>query len=289
MEFETIESGGLRYVVSRAGEGPDVVLMHGFPDTPYSWAEIEQALVDAGWRVTVAWLRGYHVETIVAGRGYDPETLGRDALGLLDAIGASSAVLVGHDWGALCAYSAAGLAPERVRALATFGIPHPAVLERTPSAVWSVRHFFALKLPWAERMCRREDFAYLDRLYRRWSPNWSGPEREQSLDRAKQALSSPATLSGAIGYYRDLPLGGPPPVTARVPQVPGLVVGGAEDLVDVRLFTRTAELLAQPSRALIVQGAGHWPHREQAAQVVPELVEYLRPFAASGSQGPTSA
>jgi pimeloyl-ACP methyl ester carboxylesterase len=280
MDFQTISGETQQYVVSTAGEGPDLVLLHGFPDTPYSWDEIERVLVGAGWRVSVPWLRGYRQETIVAGRGYDPETIGRDVLGLLDAVGASSAVLVGHDWGALSTYSAAALAPERVRAIATFGIPHPSVLERSPSALWAVRHFLALKLPVAERVCRRNDFAYLDELYRRWSPSWFGPERDESLARAKQALSSPATLTAAIDYYRDLPLGKPPAVTALVPQVQGLVVGGTEDVADVKLFRRTAELLAQPSRVLIVEGAGHWPHREKAALVIPVLVEFLRPFAA---------
>jgi pimeloyl-ACP methyl ester carboxylesterase len=275
VEFETLDGDGRRYVVSRRGEGPDVVLFHGFPDTPYSWSQIEEALVGAGWRVTVPWLRGYRQETIVAGRRYDPETLGRDGLGLMDAIDVPGAVLVGHDWGALIAYAAAALAPERVRAIATAGIPHPAVLERTPSAFWAVRHFLGLKLPWAEWVCRREDFAYLDKLYRRWSPSWSGPERDETVRLAKEALSSRATLAGAISYYRDLPLGSPPPVTAHVPRVRGLVIGGTEDLADVELFTRTAELLLQPSRALIVSGAGHWPHRENAALVVPELLAFL--------------
>ncbi len=276
MELETIDGDGQRYVVSRRGEGPDVVLFHGFPDTPYSWSQIEDALVGAGWRVTVPWLRGYRQETIVPGRRYDPETLGHDALGLLDALGVSSAVLVGHDWGALISYVAASLAPDRVRAIVTYGIPHPAVLERTPSAFWAVRHFLGLKLPWAAWACRRSDFAYLDKLYRRWAPNWSGPERDETLRRAKEALSSPATLEGAISYYRDLPLlGSPPEVTARVPDVPGLIVGEDDALARAELFVRTAELLPAPSRALIVEGAGHWPHREKAEVVIPELLAFL--------------
>ncbi|HEY2282458.1 MAG TPA: alpha/beta hydrolase [Solirubrobacteraceae bacterium] len=275
MDFRTIEGEQQRYVVSQRGEGPDVVLLHGFPDTPYSWSQIETELVDAGWRVTVPWLRGYHEETIVPGRGYDPETLGRDGLGLLDAIGVSRAVLVGHDWGALIAYVAAALAPERVRAIVTLGIPHPSLLTRTPAALWAVRHFFALKLPWSERTCRRNDFAYLDTLYRRWSPGWSGPEREETVRRAKQALSSRATLEGAIAYYRDLPLGGQPPALQRVPRVPGLIVGGEHDLGESAMLTRTAELLGSPSRALIVPDAGHWPHRENPGVVVPELIEFL--------------
>lgn len=279
MEFRTISSGGRRHVVSQAGDGADIVLVHGFPDTPYSWSEIETALVGAGWRVTVPWLRGYHEETIVAGRRYDPETLGRDALELLDAIDAPRAVLVGHDWGALLTYVAATLAPDRVRAIVTSEIPHPSLLRRTPAALWATRHFLRLKLPWAVRTCRRDDFAYLDELYERWAPSWSGPERDESLRHAKQALSSQATLEGAIAYYRDLPLGGAP-VTARVPAVPGLVIGGASGLADAELFTRTAELLAPPSRALIVEGSGHWPHREHAAVVVPELLRFVAQFGA---------
>jgi pimeloyl-ACP methyl ester carboxylesterase len=276
VEFRTIPGDGRRHVVSTTGDGPDVVLLHGFPDTPYSWAEIEGALLDAGWRVTVPWLRGYHPDTIVPGRPYDPETLGRDGLALLDAIGSSRAVLVGHDWGALVAYVAATLAPERVRGLVTLGIPHPSVLTRTPASLWAVRHFLTLKLPWAARTCRRRDFAYLDALYRRWAPGWSGPEREESLRRAKQALSTKATLDGAIAYYRDLPLGGSPaPVLVSPPAVPGLIVGGASDLPKPELFTATAERMSALSRALIVDGAGHWPHRENAPAVVPELLAFL--------------
>lgn len=275
MEFRTIMGEEQRYVVSQRGEGPDVVLLHGFPDTPYSWSDIEATLVDAGWRVTVPWLRGYHEETIVPGRGYDPETLGRDGLGLLDAIGVSQAVLIGHDWGALITYVAAALAPERVPAIATLGIPHPSLLKRTPASMWAVRHFLGLKLPWAARTCRRNDFAYLDGLYRRWSPGWSGPERDETVRLAKEALSSQATLEGAIAYYRDLPLGGQPPALRRVPTVPGLVIGGEHDLGESAMLTRTAELLGPPSRALIVPHAGHWPHRENPSTVQPELLGFL--------------
>ena len=246
MEFRTITGGeGNSFVVSQAGEGPDIVLLHGFPDTPHSWSEVQAALVGAGWRVSVPWLRGYHPDTIVAGRRYDPETLGRDGLGLLDAIGAPRAVLVGHDWGALETYVAATLAPERVRAMVTLAIPHPSLLRRTPASLWAARHFLALKLPWAARATRRNDFAYLDKLYRRWAPNWSGPERDESLREAKRALSSQETLNGAIDYYRALPLGGSR-LLEGPPAVPGLIVGGTADLVDAELFTATAALLPEP-------------------------------------------
>ncbi len=273
MEFRTIEHDGQRFVVSRDGDGPDIVLLHGFPDTPYSFAALRERLLAAGWRVTVAWLRGYHPETIVAGRPYDPETLGRDVLALLDAIGAEQVVLVGHDWGALEAYVAATLAPQRVRAIVALAIPHPSLLPRTPASLWAARHFVALKLPWAARSTARGDFAYLETLYRRWAPNWAGAERDESLERVKRALSTPATLAGAIAYYRALPLGGSE-VMRAVPAVPCLVVGGTVDLVDAAVFRATAQLFGAPSRSLIVDGAGHWPHREDAAAVLPEIVAF---------------
>jgi pimeloyl-ACP methyl ester carboxylesterase len=274
VEFRTVSHEGRNYVLSQVGEGPDIVLLHGFPDTPYSWSKIESTLVDAGWRVTVPWLRGYHPETIVPGRRYDAETLGNDVLGLLDALGISRTVIFGHDWGALETYVASALAPERVRAIVISDIPHPSLLERTPKALWGVRHFLGLKLPWAAWTCRRGDFAYLDRLYRRWAPTWSGPEREETLRLAKEALSSPATLNGAIDYYRDLALGGSP-AAERVPKVPGLIIAGEHSIGEPRQFERTAEMLPAPSRALIVGGAGHWPHRENEAVVVPEVLRFL--------------
>ncbi|HEY2719313.1 MAG TPA: alpha/beta hydrolase [Solirubrobacteraceae bacterium] len=274
MEFQTIESAGQPFVVSQQGEGPDIVLVHGFPDTPHSYAALQDALVKAGWRVTVPWLRGYHPATIVPARPYDPETLGRDGIALLDAIGAQQAVIVGHDWGALVAYVLAALAPERVRGLVTIAIPHPSLLQRTPASLYRARHFLALKLPWADASTRRNDFAYLETLYSRWAPNWSGPARDECLVQIKHALAEPATLKGAIDYYRALPLGGSK-LLQRPPAVSNLAVGGTADIVPAELFDATAKLFPEPSRAVIVDGAGHWPHREGEDVVLPQIVSFV--------------
>jgi pimeloyl-ACP methyl ester carboxylesterase len=275
MEFHKIEGAGQPFVVSQQGDGPDVVLVHGFPDTPHSFARLQNELANAGWRVTVPWLRGYHPETIVPGRPYDAETVGRDGLALLDAIGAQRAVFVGHDWGALMCYTAAALAPERVRGIVAIAIPHPSQLQRTLAALYSARHFFALKLPWAESSTRRNDFAYLETLYRRWSPNWSGSERDRSVAEVKQAFSRPEALKGAIDYYRALSLGRGSRLLERPPATPTLTVGGTADVVPPELFRASAELFPPPSRALIVEGAGHWAHREQEQLVNAEIVRFL--------------
>ena len=134
------------------------------------------------------WLRGYHPETIVESRPYDLVTIGSDPIAFLDALGEREAILVGHDWGAAIVYGAATLHPDRVRAIVPIAIPHPALLPRNPSTLWGARHFLALKMPWAEGAVRRADFAYLERLYRRWSPSWAGAARDRSLAASKRRL-----------------------------------------------------------------------------------------------------
>lgn len=275
MDFRTIQGGGLTHVVSTAGSGRDVVLIHGFPDTPYGWAELQDLLVASGWRVSVPWLRGYHPATTVGGRPYDAETIGRDVLALLDALETNEAILVGHDWGAAMTYTASALAPDRIRAIVTLGIPHPRLLAGHPALLWAARHFIALKMPWAPRTCRRNDFAYFDRLYRRWSPNWSGPEREETLRLAKAALSSDDTLDGAISYYRALSLGQRPD-QIPVAKLPGLIVGGTADGTHEAQYEGTAELLGEGSQTLMLgDQVGHWPHRERPQEVLPAIERFL--------------
>jgi len=264
---------GQGFVFAEAGEGPLIILLHGFPDTPQGWERIAAGLADAGYRAVRPWLRGYHPDTIVEGRPYDPVTIGSDPITFLDALGERDAILVGHDWGASMVYSAATLHPARVRAIVPIAIPHPTLLPRNPSTLWAARHFLALKMPWAEKAVRRADFAYLDTLYRRWSPNWRGAAREQSLADAKSAFADQRSLSGALDYYRALSPR-PAPELARPPLARGLVVGGTTDILDPDLYQRTVGLLGAGSDSLIVEGAGHWPHREGEGIFLARLIEF---------------
>ena len=254
-------------------EGPLVVLLHGFPDTPHGWERIAAGLADAGYRATRPWLRGYHPDTIVEGRPYDAVTIAFDPIAFLDALGERDAILVGHDWGASMVYGAATLHPERVRAIVPIAIPHPTLLPRNPSTLWAARHFLALKMPWAVRAVRRADFAYLDTLYRRWSPNWVGAARERSLADAKHAFADERSLNGALDYYRALSPR-PAPELERLPSARGLVVGGTTDILDPDLYERTARLLGAGSGSLIVEGAGHWPHREGEEAFLTRLIAF---------------
>ena len=211
MDFRTASTEGQRFVFADSGgPGAPVVLFHGFPDTPSGWEPTAQVLNAAGYRTIVPYLRGYHPDTIVPGRGYAGKEIGEDAIRLLDALGLDTAVLVGHDWGAAVVYRAAAQAPERVRALCSVAIPHPRKISRSPALLWRARHFITLRLPSGPWLARRDDFAYLDVLMRRWAPHWSGPDRDATLAEVKRCFADPAVLHAALGYYRDSRPGGEP-------------------------------------------------------------------------------
>lgn len=261
---------GQTYVYEDSGEGPLVVLLHGFPDTPSSWDDARRVLNAAGYRTVAPYLRGYHPDTIVEGRGYGATELARDLTGLLDALGEERAIVAGHDFGAAIAYRAASLTPERVRAICPVAIPHPRMLKPSPRLAWRARHFVTLRLPGAAGRVRRNDFAHLDDLYARWAPSWSGPAREKSLRDVKEAFSDPRVLDAALGYYRDMERGG----VGRLSQ-PALLVGGTADLMDPETFTRSPEAFDGACEVLLAEGAGHWPHREAAAPFHERLVAFL--------------
>ncbi len=270
MDFTSATAHGQPFVYEDSGEGPLVVLLHGFPDTPGGWADTREALNAGGYRTVAAYLRGYHPDTIVPGRRYRGAEIGEDAVRLLDALGAEQAVLVGHDWGAAVTYRAAALAPDRVRAIAAVGIPHPSTLKPSPALAWKARHFLTLRLPSGPWLARRDDFAYIDALIRRWAPNWTGPGRDACLRDVTAAFADPRVLDGALAYYRD---------TGREDlgrlAMPALVVGGTTDLIEPATFRRSPEWFDGPCEVVIAEGAGHWPHREAAPEFHARLLAFL--------------
>jgi pimeloyl-ACP methyl ester carboxylesterase len=265
---------GQTFVFADEGSGPLVVLFHGFPDTPHGWEPAARALVDAGYRVVRPWLRGYHPDTIVEGRPYDLLTLSSEPIRLLDALGEREAVVGGHDWGAMMVFGAAALHPDRLRAIVPVALPHPNLLPRDPRTMWAARHFFALRMPWAGAKVRRDDFAYLEHLYRRWAPGWHGPERDATLAEAKAAFADDRALSAALDYYRALKPGEDEELLRDSP-VPGLCVADITD-VPLDVYERSAGHLGEGSAVVAFEGAGHWPHREYETEFHERLLDFLQ-------------
>ena len=127
--------------IAEAGEGPMVLLLHGFPEGWYSWRHQMAALAEAGFHAVAPDQRGY-------GQTGGPDAVDQysllhlvgDAIGLLDALGEASAVVVGHDWGAPVAWHTALFRPDRVRGVAGLSVPFRPRGSRPPLAV--LKKFF---------------------------------------------------------------------------------------------------------------------------------------------------
>ena len=124
IRHRTLETNGIRMHVAEAGDGPLVVLCHGFPESWYSWRHQLVALADAGYHVVAPDMRGYgQTDQPEAIEAYSLLHLVGDVVGLLEALGVATAVVVGHDWGAPVAWHAALLRPDRFRAVIGLSVP----------------------------------------------------------------------------------------------------------------------------------------------------------------------
>lgn len=281
LDFKNVTHGGQTWRYSDSGSGHPVVLIHGFPDTPHSYKGIAHALNAEGFRTILPYLRGYHPDTLVPGRPYDALHLAEDAIGLLDALDFESAVLVGHDWGATLAYGAAAMAPERVDAIVPIAIPHPLTLKpknalQALGLLVMARHFLYFQLPWAEAGTRRGDLAYIETLYERWAPGWTGAERDAALARVKQAFATPESLSAAIDYYRAIGSKIDRRVLAPI-ACAGLMIAGGKDFGGhLGPYKKSQLLFGGGAELLVIPEAGHWPHRENEPLFISKLLNFLR-------------
>jgi pimeloyl-ACP methyl ester carboxylesterase len=121
----TIETNGIEVHIAELGEGPLVVMLHGFPESWYSWRHQLPALAEAGYHAVAPDMRGYGQTTIPAAvESYTQLHLVGDVIGLLDALMEGQAVVVGHDWGAPVAWNSALLRPDRVRGVVGLSVPY---------------------------------------------------------------------------------------------------------------------------------------------------------------------
>jgi pimeloyl-ACP methyl ester carboxylesterase len=124
MTPNVVRANEVDFAYFEAGQGPLVLCLHGFPDTAWSFVPVLNRLAAGGYHAVAPFMRGYPPSELGPGGDYRIITLGRDALALIEALGAQRAFLVGHDWGAVAAYIAAALAPERIERMVTAALPH---------------------------------------------------------------------------------------------------------------------------------------------------------------------
>ncbi|MBX3160220.1 MAG: alpha/beta hydrolase [Deltaproteobacteria bacterium] len=272
METKQIEANGVRFTYLEQGTGPLALMIHGFPDTAHTWDRTMPAVAAAGFRAVAPFTRGYHPTSVPGDGAYDTDTLGRDALALIDALGGGQpAIVIGHDFGAGAAYAAAALAPEKVRLLVTVAIPHPRSVKPTPKMLWTLRHFATLRTKRAPAKLRRDDFAMVDALVARWSPAWKVPPGE--TDRVKEAFREPGCVEAALSYYRAIGVRLPPsnklPIT-----VPSVAFAGEHDMIAPRAYEKARHIFTSSYEVVQVPG-GHFMHREHPDVFNAELVRVL--------------
>lgn len=215
MEKIQLKANGLTHPAYKLGEGKKLaLLLHGFPDSPLTWAKVMPRLAAEGYTCIAPYLRGYAEENTPRELIENEATtiqiadVAEDIAALVDAAGFSRALLVGHDWGAITAYAAANLAPQKFTAAVTLSVPHLRVflgnLWKNPrqfAASWYI-FFFQLRLGIPESRITRDNFDFIEMLWERWSPD--ARLDEEALSEVKRIFSSPQLLHNALAYYRGL-------------------------------------------------------------------------------------
>jgi pimeloyl-ACP methyl ester carboxylesterase len=279
-----VDTGAATLACLVAGEGPLVICAHGFPDCARSFRHQVPALVAAGFRVVVPYLRGYAPSSRARDRRYDAGALGGDLVTLARHFSPGRpARLVGHDWGAVAGYAAVALAPGAFSHLATIAVPHLRVAGPrfvTPAQLRKSWYMGLFQLPrLAERRLAADDFALVDRLWRDWSPGLAVP--------AGELAAVKASLRGrereVLGYYRAIlsrATSSSGRLLRRPTRVPSIYVHGIDDgCVGLALAEGVERAYAGPIAVHRLPG-GHFVHQEAVEQFNGILLEFLRtPFS----------
>lgn len=285
MREESVKANGIRFAYLEQGEGPLVLLLHGYPDNAWSWEHQIPVLARAGYRVVAPFLRGYPPSEIPAGGYYDRATLAMDVKGLLAALNDGKPChLVGQDWGAAIAYGVLGAFPKLIKRAVILAIPHPVAIRRSlrksPKQAIRAFHWFLYQLPvLPEAICRFNNYAFIELLWKLWSPAY---DDRAHVARIKKMLAEPGALKASLAYYRAMfnPRKSDPALAdvrkrldRRTP-VPTRVICGTQDMRG-QLLKAQRSLFQGPYDWKLVEGAGHFLHREKSDEVNHLILEWL--------------
>ena len=281
-----VTASGLRFHVAECGPagGPLVLLLHGFPEFWWSWRHQLVALGEAGFHAVAPDLRGYGA-TDKPPRGYDGYTLSADVAGLVRALGADDAVLVGHDWGGRLAWSTATLHPRVVRRLAVLAMPHPLrlgqALRTDPAQLRASSYIGFFQTPKVPEK-RLIEGPLVSELLARWGgPGFPDAETDA---RCRDALAVPAAANCALEYYRWAVRSQIRPSGRRYLRLlatgvhqPVLQLHGQLDTCLLPTTARGSQAYAHGGYDLqILDGVGHFVHEEAPDLVSRLLVEHAR-------------
>lgn len=279
---ENVIANGIRLHCVTMGEGPLLLLLHGFPECWYSWRAQIPALAAAGYKVVAPDLRGYNFSERPAS-GYDIHTLTADVLGLMDHYGSPRTLLAGHDWGGAIAWNTAVRHPARVQKLIALNMPHPTKMARALRS--NIRQMFRssyiplFRTPYLpERLFSLWNYRAIQWMFLGSAVH---PERitKGAIEVYKSAARQPGALKAMLAYYREAKASdiwlwarGGPEVIAPMPT---LMIWGEKDIALGKELTLGTEEFVPQLTLRYLPDASHWVQQDQPDQVTELMFEFL--------------
>jgi pimeloyl-ACP methyl ester carboxylesterase len=317
IRHRTIPVNGIEMHVAECGEGPLVLLCHGWPELWYSWRHQLIALADAGFHAVAPDMRGYGGTTAPqAIEGYTILHLVGDVVGLVTALKAERALMVGHDWGAIVAWHAAQIRPDVFPAVAALSVPHrrrgrTVPLQTLIKAGSADYYWIYFQEPGvAEAELERDVRRSIRRVLYIGSGDVPHQDRMSfSVDRARGFLGGradhplPAWLTeadvdvfaeayartgfrGGLNWYRNIDRNWEllAPWDGATIDQPALFIAGTNDAVitgslGARALEDMHSVVPHLRRKLLIEGAGHWIQQERPAEVNAALIDFARDYA----------
>jgi pimeloyl-ACP methyl ester carboxylesterase len=287
----TTEVLELAYEVTGPPDGSPVLLLHGWPDAARGWRAVADRLHAQGWRTIMPDLRGSgrtrfrSADTLRDGQAV---ALAQDALDLADGLGLGQFPIVGHDWGGRVAYTLAALAPERVTAIASLALAYQ------PRAVFAMPDFSQSRAFWYQwlmyvddgvRAIREDPVGFARIQWDTWSP--PGWFDEDEFAATASGFTHPDWVAVTLNAYRARFLATEPRdarydrLRARLAgidrlSVPTLMIQGGSDYCDEPASSEGLDQWFTASyRRVVIDGVGHFPHREAPGAVADLVGEHL--------------
>lgn len=284
-EHKTVYAHGARFHVAVQGSGPLVLFLHGFPTFWWLWRRILGPVAEAGYTAAAMDLRGYG-GTDHPPRGYDPRTLAADVAGVINTLGHNDAIIVGHGWGGLIAWTAATLQSKVVRGISVIGAAHPNALRKamlvSPAQTRALAYVVAMQRPWiAERSMSKNNAAAVGDILRSWMPSGELDDDIESQYRSAFLLGN--TAHCALEYHRwalrSIPrLDGRSFAKSMDVEIdcPVLQIHGEDDSsILVETAYGSEDFVSGPFEFHELPGAGHLIPESHAAELEELLVEWL--------------